>query len=107
MLNVGPNGSNHITPALRSPVYIGVVATRAFVPQTNITDTRQRWLFRMVHTPAPLQEKLALFWHNHFATGYNKINGVVGAADAARLMDSRASRDPLGPAEPNRNGRGR
>ena len=96
LLNFTPTGADFIDDAMRTPGYIGVVATRAFEPQTNITDTRQRWLFRMVHTPAPLQEKLALFWHNHFATGYNKINGVVGAADAARLMDSRASRDPLG-----------
>ena len=96
LINFTPTGSDFIDDSMRTPGYIGVVATRAFEPQTNITDTRQRWLFRMVHSPAPLQEKLALFWHNHFATGYNKINGVVGAADAARLMDSRASRDPLG-----------
>ena len=96
LINFTPTGTDFIDDALRTPGYIGVTSTRAFEPQTNILDTRQRWLFRMVHTPAPLQEKLALFWHNHFATGYNKINGLVGAADAARLMDSRASRDPLG-----------
>lgn len=31
---------------------------------------RQWWLRRMVETPRPLEEKLALFWHDHFATGY-------------------------------------
>lgn len=97
LVNFSPTGADHIDDSLRTAGYIGVTANnRAFEPQTNITDTRQRWLFRMVHTPSPLQEKLALFWHNHFATGYNKINSVVGPADAARLMDSRASRDPLG-----------
>ena len=39
-----------------------------FQPAVNINDARQRWLFRMVHTERPLQEKMALFWHNHFAT---------------------------------------
>lgn len=31
---------------------------------------RQWWLRRMVETQRPLQEKLTLFWHDHFATGY-------------------------------------
>ena len=26
------------------------------------------WLYRMVQTPAPLRERMTLFWHNHFAT---------------------------------------
>lgn len=29
---------------------------------------RQWWLKRMVESPRPLQEKLTLFWHGHFAT---------------------------------------
>ncbi len=82
--------------AIRTPGYVGVVATREFTPNTVIGDARQRWLFRMVHSPAPLQEKMALFWHNHFATGYNKIAGLVGAADGARLMDARPAQDPGG-----------
>ena len=28
------------------------------------------WLYRMATTSAPLQEKMALFWHSVFATGY-------------------------------------
>ncbi len=32
------------------------------------------WLYRMITTNAPLEEKLALFWHSLFATGYSKIN---------------------------------
>lgn len=31
---------------------------------------RQWWLKRMAETQRPLQEKLTLFWHDHFATGY-------------------------------------
>lgn len=33
-------------------------------------EFRQWWLRRMVETQRPLQEKLVLFWHDHFATGY-------------------------------------
>jgi uncharacterized protein (DUF1800 family) len=37
------------------------------------------WLYRMLHSPAPALEKLALFWHGHFATSQRKV-------DRARLM---------------------
>lgn len=31
------------------------------------------WLYRMLHTPAPLVEKMTLFWHGHFATSAAKV----------------------------------
>ena len=57
-----------------------------FSPNTNIEDARQRWLFRMVHSKRPLQEKMALFWHNHFATAYSKLNGAVGPVQATKML---------------------
>lgn len=30
----------------------------------------------MLHSPTPLQEKMTLFWHNHFATSNAKIQSV-------------------------------
>jgi uncharacterized protein (DUF1800 family) len=70
-----------------NPSYIGVVARAGgFAPNTNIEDARQRWLFRMVHSSRPLQEKMALFWHNHFATAYSKIAGAVPAAAATKML---------------------
>ena len=32
------------------------------------------WLYRMINTRRPLEEKIALFWHHIFATGYTKLN---------------------------------
>ncbi len=32
------------------------------------------WLYRMITTHCPLEEKMALFWHSLFATGYAKLN---------------------------------
>ncbi len=32
------------------------------------------WMYRMINTKRPLEEKTALFWHNIFATGYTKLN---------------------------------
>jgi uncharacterized protein (DUF1800 family) len=71
------------------PAYIGYVTNRSgapFAPNTNIEDARQRWLFRMVHSQRPLQEKMALFWHNHFATAYSKIAGALGAVQGTKMM---------------------
>ena len=79
---------------LGKPGYVGITTRGAFSPQSTITDSRQRWLFRLVHSDRPLQEKMTLFWHNHFATGYNKIAGALGATEAARYMAAKASEDP-------------
>ena len=68
------------------PAYAAVNAGGGFSPNLNIEHARQRWLFRMVHSKRPLQEKMALFWHNHFATAYSKISGVVGGPQATRMM---------------------
>jgi uncharacterized protein (DUF1800 family) len=70
--------------------YIGITTRGQFSPDTAINDTRQRWLFRMVHSARPLQEKMALFWHNHFATAYSKVAGAFGAVHGAKMMDARA-----------------
>ena len=75
--------------------YLGVNTTAGvFAPQTNISDARQRWVFRMVHSNRPLQEKMTLFWHNHFATGYTKIAGAFSASEGARYMAAKAAEDP-------------
>src|SRR6476646_3499195 len=74
--------------------YVNTTTRGQFAPQSNITDSRQRWLFRMVHTDRPLQEKMTLFWHNHFATGDTKIAGALGATEGARYMAAKTSEDP-------------
>lgn len=78
---------------VNEPGYVGVTARAEFLPETNITDARQLWLFRMLHTQRPLQEKMALFWHNHFATAYSKIAGLVGANEATRMLFARPNAD--------------
>ena len=32
------------------------------------------WMYRMISTKCPMEEKIALFWHGLFATGYAKLN---------------------------------
>lgn len=41
--------------------------------RAQIREIQQWWLTRMIQTPKPLEEKLTLFWHGHFATGYRTI----------------------------------
>ena len=77
-----------------TPGYIGTTSNGPFSPNTVINDARQRWLFRMLHSERPLQEKMTLFWHNYFATGYTKIAGAVRPNHATRLMAAKASEDP-------------
>jgi uncharacterized protein (DUF1800 family) len=57
-----------------------------FAPDIDIDDARLRWMFRMIHTRRPLQEKMALFWHNHFATAYSKLNVDSGTTQAAKML---------------------
>src|SRR5262245_37479031 len=76
--------------------YVGVTVRGTFVPHQNITDARQRWLFRMVHSDRPLQEKMALFWHNHFATAYTKIAGAYDGTEATRMLAAKPTEDVNG-----------
>jgi len=85
-----------IDAKIGTPGYVGITTGGQFLPNQTINQTRQRWLFRMVHSPAPLQEKMALFWHHHFATAYSKVSGLIGATDGARMMDAKPSEDPAG-----------
>ena len=35
------------------------------------------WVFRMINTQRPLEEKMALFWHQLFATGNSKVDNPL------------------------------
>ncbi|HVK59518.1 MAG TPA: DUF1800 domain-containing protein [Candidatus Kapabacteria bacterium] len=41
--------------------------------RNELQELRQWWLERMARGPRPLQEKLVLFWHGHFATSAQKV----------------------------------
>jgi hypothetical protein len=43
---------------------------------TDTTSLRTWWLYAMLEGGHPLREKLALFWHNHFATSYAKVRST-------------------------------
>lgn len=42
----------------------------------RLAELRAWWLYRMRYSPCPLQEKLVLFWHGHFATSMEKVRSA-------------------------------
>jgi hypothetical protein len=66
-VRVKPGGSRRMQP---------VVDRFFFWLRATALETRRVaawWADRMVSTDHPLQEKMALFWHGHFATGADKV----------------------------------
>lgn len=51
----------------------------------------QWWAERMLITPRPLQENLALFWHNHFATSQEKVMSYGFMLGQIEMLRQRAS----------------
>ncbi|MDP1568439.1 MAG: DUF1800 domain-containing protein [Vicinamibacterales bacterium] len=82
---IGQGGHLGVTPTQRN---------EPFSPNTNLNDARQRWVFRLVHSRRPLQEKMALFWHNHFATGHSKVAAAVTPAQATKMMAGKPGEIP-------------
>jgi hypothetical protein len=50
------------------PQLAELLRQRRVLERTAIEAAMLWWLDRMIATPAPLQEKLTLFWHGHFTT---------------------------------------
>ncbi|GBC95946.1 hypothetical protein HRbin16_01746 [bacterium HR16] len=42
-------------------------------PQVRPPHAKMWWIFRLLTTRRPLQERMVLFWHNHFATSASKV----------------------------------
>ncbi|MBL8087796.1 MAG: DUF1800 domain-containing protein [Chthonomonas sp.] len=51
----------------------------------RMRDIQAWWLLKMVVTRRPLEEKMTLFWHNHFATASSKVD-VAPAMYAQNLL---------------------
>jgi uncharacterized protein (DUF1800 family) len=54
----------------------------------NLIAMQSWWLQRMIATPAPLQEKMTLFWHGHFTSSPEK-----GTTAQALLMQNQLFRE--------------
>ena len=91
-----------------SPPWDDALFRRYHVDQNSlmlIESSQSYWLYRMINSGRPLEEKIALFWHGLFATAYGKLNhakAVVNQTDTFRRhglgtfrnLLSELSRDP-------------
>src|SRR6202165_4898351 len=66
-IKVKPTGNRRLQPIVDEFFYW----LRASVLETN--RVAYWWANRMVTSPRPLQEKMALFWHGHFASNEAKV----------------------------------
>lgn len=46
------------------------------VESNNAAQAQALWMHRLLASPHPLQERMTLFWHDHFATSNAKVNRV-------------------------------
>ncbi len=91
-----------------APTWDDALIRRYHVDQNSlmlIESSQSYWLYRMINSQGPLEEKIALFWHGLFATAYGKLNhakAVVNQTNTFRRLGlgtfrnllSEMSRDP-------------
>ena len=74
-----PSGSNHRSDDVifrRFPEYHA----------TTGIDGVVNWGYRLLTTRCPLEEKITLFWHGVFATGYGKLNNSRNLVDQINMF---------------------
>ncbi len=57
---------------------------------TKLPSIQAIWLTRMLRTAHPLEEKMTLFWHDHFATGNSKVGRPQAMYDQNNLFRTNA-----------------
>lgn len=61
--------------------------------RNEIADLVWWWVDRMIRTPRPLEEKMTLFWHNHFATAIYKVRSPYLMFKQNQLFRSKGMRN--------------
>ena len=67
-------------------------------PGTVTSPGSVNWLYHMINTESPLQEKMILFWHQLFATGVSKVDHwdeIMDQIDMFRVKGMDSYRDLL------------
>lgn len=80
LLNPDPQGSNSQFVSLADTIGDAAMASG------SAGRLKAWWLYRMVMSPDPLRERLALLWHNHFATSNRKVQNLVFMRDQNELL---------------------
>jgi uncharacterized protein (DUF1800 family) len=65
---------------------------QSFKPKGRDFETaHNKWVKYLLKARSPLQAKLALFWHDHFATGFSKVRDTDLMADQINLLHASAA----------------
>jgi uncharacterized protein (DUF1800 family) len=84
-VKVKPQGERRLQP---------VVDRFFYWLRATLLETRRLanwWADRMVATARPLEEKMALFWHGHFATGEEKVRDYRKMEQQLALLHAQAT----------------
>jgi hypothetical protein len=76
----------------KAPAFDATLARlgKTIAGRDNAHELRGWWLYRMLHSPHPLREKMTLFWHNHFATSIVKVQSTTLMAVQNELLRKHA-----------------
>ena len=84
-IKVKPEGSRRLQPVVNEFFYW----LRASALETN--RVAYWWANRMLSSPQPLREKMALFWHGHFAVNEAKVRDYRKLLDQLELFESQGT----------------
>src|SRR6266478_7852745 len=84
-IKVKPTGNRRLQPVVDEFFYW----LRASVLETNRVS--YWWANRMLTSPRPLQEKMALFWHGHFASNEAKVRDYRKLLDQLELFQKQGT----------------
>jgi hypothetical protein len=84
-IKVKPEGSRRVQPVVNEFFYW----LRASALETN--RVAYWWANRMVTSPQPLREKMALFWHGHFAVNEAKVRDYRKLLDQLELFETQGT----------------
>ncbi len=84
-VKVKPDGNRRIQPVANQFFYW----VRASLLETNRVG--YWWAQRMLTTKRPLEEKMALFWHGHFATSDEKVRDYRKTLKQLRMLQNKAT----------------
>ena len=79
-----------LEPESKSFVDTTALLRRAALSADSIEGLKAWWFYRMASTANPLLEKMSLFWHNHFATSWAKVQSAEAMAAQNKLIREQA-----------------
>ncbi len=85
--------SNSETRGQTADRLLSVTPPRLRPSGRDLEAAHDKWIKTLVKTRTPLQSKLVLFWHDHFATAISKVQRTDLMADQIGLLQSHAQGD--------------